>query len=314
MHLIESSTFLLRPNAGGQRVALRKDDVVSYLLTDHLGSTAVTANTSGVETGELRYKAWGEERYASGTTPTTYRFTGQRAESLLGLSFYGARWYDSSLSRWVQPDSDVPESQGVEWYGVGYAGSSTLSPLVVDYHDNQYLELLNSENRARLQNPDFRRTPVPTNPIAFDRYAYSLNNPVRYVDPSGHNPILAILIFIPGWGWFAIGAVALAGVVYYAAGGPEAVGEALYQAGEAVSDGLSAAFAGRYSGDPRTAGEIIGQEKQGRIKGEFPTDLLGKTYDEIVGLAKQGKGAIRDKARTAKKLPDSHEYDKGEKR
>jgi YD repeat-containing protein len=57
--------------ADGQRVALRKDDtVISYLLTDHLGSTAITANTAGVETGELSYKAWGEQRYTSGTTPT----------------------------------------------------------------------------------------------------------------------------------------------------------------------------------------------------------------------------------------------------
>jgi RHS repeat-associated protein len=29
--------------------------------------------------------------------------------------------------------------------------------------------------------------PDPFDPIAFDRYAYSRNNPVRYVDPSGHN-------------------------------------------------------------------------------------------------------------------------------
>ena len=28
-----------------------------YLLTDHLGSTAVTANSSGGKYGELRYKA-----------------------------------------------------------------------------------------------------------------------------------------------------------------------------------------------------------------------------------------------------------------
>jgi hypothetical protein len=28
--------------------------------------------------------------------------------------------------------------------------------------------------------------PNPGNPLAFDRYAYTLNNPLRYVDPSGH--------------------------------------------------------------------------------------------------------------------------------
>ena len=34
---------------------------------------------------------WGEQRCASGTTPTIYRFTGQRQESSLGVYFYGAR-------------------------------------------------------------------------------------------------------------------------------------------------------------------------------------------------------------------------------
>ena len=42
---------------------------------------------------------WGEQRYASGTTPTSFRFTGQRQESSLGLYFYGARWYDPKLKR-----------------------------------------------------------------------------------------------------------------------------------------------------------------------------------------------------------------------
>ena len=40
------------------------------------------------------------------------RFTGQRQESTLGgtegLYFYGSRWYDTSLGRWAQPDSIIP--------------------------------------------------------------------------------------------------------------------------------------------------------------------------------------------------------------
>jgi len=30
---------------------------------------------------KLRYKAWGEDRYTSGTTPTSFRYTGQRNEA-----------------------------------------------------------------------------------------------------------------------------------------------------------------------------------------------------------------------------------------
>jgi hypothetical protein len=35
---------------------------------------------------------------------------------------------------------------------------------------------------------------VPTNPLAIDRYAYCFNNPVRYNDPTGHDPIEVIIL------------------------------------------------------------------------------------------------------------------------
>lgn len=126
-------------SAGRQRIALNDNGTLRYLLGDHLGSTALTANTTGGLVAEVRYKAWGETRYTSGTTPTTYRYTGQRQESGLGgadgLYFYNARWYDPYLNRWIQPDSIVPE-----------AG----------------------------------------NPQALNRYSFVANNPIKYIDPSGH--------------------------------------------------------------------------------------------------------------------------------
>ena len=45
----------------------------------------------------------------SGTTPTTYRYTGQRWEAGLGLYFYRARWYDPALGRFTQPDTVLPD-------------------------------------------------------------------------------------------------------------------------------------------------------------------------------------------------------------
>ena len=121
--------------AGGRRVAMRQGGVVYYLLGDHLGSTALTVNSSGSKVAELRYKAWGETRYTWGTTPTTYRYTGQRQEESLGLYQMGARWYDPALSRWLSADTLVPEAE---------------------------------------------------NSQALNRYSYVYNNPLRYVDPTGH--------------------------------------------------------------------------------------------------------------------------------
>ncbi len=99
--------------AGGTRIAGRHYDsnlgtnTLYWLLSDQLGSTTITANQNGSFNSELRYKAWGDQRYASGTTPTNDQFTGQYAQPEIGLDYYNARWYDRSLGRWTQPDTVV---------------------------------------------------------------------------------------------------------------------------------------------------------------------------------------------------------------
>jgi RHS repeat-associated protein len=100
--------------AGGARVAMRQGSGsgttgLSWLLSDHLGSTAITVNSAGTaEVGELRYYAYGGTRYTSGTTPASRRFTGQIEDATIGLYFYNARYYDPALGRFVQADSIVP--------------------------------------------------------------------------------------------------------------------------------------------------------------------------------------------------------------
>ena len=93
--------------AGGRRIALRSGGTLTWLLSDHLGGTAVTVSGTA-ETGEVRYKAFGATRFTSGTTPTSVRFTGQQEAASLGLYDYGARWYDPALGQFLSPDTIVP--------------------------------------------------------------------------------------------------------------------------------------------------------------------------------------------------------------
>ena len=67
---------------GSQTVAVRtiiKDgqNWLTWILTDNLNSTSVTANADGSFNSEIRYSAFGEIRTGSGTTPTNYKYTGQ---------------------------------------------------------------------------------------------------------------------------------------------------------------------------------------------------------------------------------------------
>jgi RHS repeat-associated protein len=114
--------------AGSIRVAMRTGSGtgttgVNWLFGDHLGSQSVTAEASGSKIAEVRYKAWGEDRYVWGTTPTSYRYTGQRSETSLSIYYYGARWYDSSLGRFLSPDTVVPgsgDTQGWDRFAYSY--------------------------------------------------------------------------------------------------------------------------------------------------------------------------------------------------
>ncbi len=124
--------------AGSTRVAMRTGSTtdpianLSYLLGDHLGSTSVTANNVGARVGELRYKPLGRTRYTYGTTPTTYRFTGQRAEASVGgsngLYFYGSRYYDPLLGRFISPDSMIPDpSNPADYDRYSYVGNNPVN-------------------------------------------------------------------------------------------------------------------------------------------------------------------------------------------
>jgi RHS repeat-associated protein len=92
----------------GMRVSSDASDEVYYLLTDHLGSTSQILDDEGNAVSELHYNAWGETRYSEGSIPTDHKYTGQ-LEAEAGLYFYGARWYDPSIMRFVQPDTVIPE-------------------------------------------------------------------------------------------------------------------------------------------------------------------------------------------------------------
>jgi RHS repeat-associated protein len=111
---------------GGVRVAMRTgDDGLVWLVGDHLGSTSIAVTDASGATERQGYKAWGETRF--GSLPTKYQYTGQRNEPELGLYYYGARWYDSDLGRWTQPDSIIPGNQGIQaWDRYAYANNNTL--------------------------------------------------------------------------------------------------------------------------------------------------------------------------------------------
>ena len=115
---------------------MRKNGTLTFMLSDHLGSTSLTTDSAGNVISELRYTAWGEVRYQAGTTSTSYTYTGQYNNTAdFGLMYYNARWYDSQLGRFTQPDTIIPgENISQSWDRFAYVGNNPVKNTDPDVH------------------------------------------------------------------------------------------------------------------------------------------------------------------------------------
>jgi RHS repeat-associated protein len=81
-----------------------------YYHSDHLGSAQVVTNHAGNSYERFEYTPYGEVWIAwanSGVAHNEmlpYRFTGKELDEETGLYYYGARYLDPKVSRWLSAD------------------------------------------------------------------------------------------------------------------------------------------------------------------------------------------------------------------
>ena len=109
-------------NVNGQRVAMKTNSTLSYLLSDELGSSTIVLTSSGSTQAVQLFAPYGSIRYSQGTMPTTYNFTGQRLDSQTGLLYYGFRYYDPVSGRFVRADTTQTNAGGMDPYA--YVGNN----------------------------------------------------------------------------------------------------------------------------------------------------------------------------------------------
>ncbi len=129
---------------------------------DHLGSSNMITDAYGAVYQHLEYfpygESWIEEGGSYGGNTPGYKFTGKELDPETGLYYFGARYYDPVLSKWVSADS--------------YLG--------------KYLPVGNTDRRK-----------LPGlggifNPINLSIYTYTHNNPIKFFDPDGNDVYLII--------------------------------------------------------------------------------------------------------------------------
>lgn len=132
---------------GSRLVAQKEGTELRYIHQDHLSGTSLMTSDNGSLIGSMmKYMPFGTAR--SGDVPTDRLFTGQRYDDI-GLYYYGARYYDPEIGRFISPDTIIPN---------------------------------------------------PTDPQSFNRYSYCLNNPLKYIDPTGHYTTEEAMS-VPGLEW-----------------------------------------------------------------------------------------------------------------
>jgi len=140
-----------------------------FLTADQLGSTRVVTNAAKGIVARHDFRPFGDEIPGTGIRQgiTGYNqdggvrqeFTGKERDAETGLDYFGARYFSAAQGRFTSPDELIGGVGGA--YEVG--GSRPAKPGPLPYAD-------------------------VANPQSLNKYVYALNNPLRYIDPDGHDP------------------------------------------------------------------------------------------------------------------------------
>ena len=167
-------TTLFVYNSEGQLIAeyggpSPENGGTSYLTSDHLGSTRVVTNSEEAVVARHDYLPFGEEimLLAGGRTKplgytdtddTRQKFTSKERDLESNLDFFEARYFSAPQGRFTSPDEE--KGSGLRVAATGISAVSEIGPL--PYADIQ-------------------------NPQSVNKYAYTINNPLKYIDPDGHD-------------------------------------------------------------------------------------------------------------------------------
>jgi len=98
---------------------------------DHLGGVNVITDINGAKVQLNEYDPWGKVSRTEGNVDPEKRFTGQILDPESGLYYYGARYYDPELVRFISPDPIVPspgDPQTLNRYGYVRNNRGYMSP------------------------------------------------------------------------------------------------------------------------------------------------------------------------------------------
>ncbi len=93
---------------GDRRISTKKSDgTLEFIHSDHINSSNIITDASGNQSGLLEYDPYGSTVTQTGASNPKHKFTGQEEDSSTKLYYYGARYYDPQLGRFITADPTV---------------------------------------------------------------------------------------------------------------------------------------------------------------------------------------------------------------
>jgi len=89
-------------------VAKKSTGAVLFYHNDHLGGVNVVTDESGTRVQLVEYDPWGQVSRSEGNADPTHGFTGKELDPETGFYYYGGRYYDAGLARFISADPFVP--------------------------------------------------------------------------------------------------------------------------------------------------------------------------------------------------------------
>ncbi|MCL2722651.1 MAG: hypothetical protein FWD47_15085, partial [Treponema sp.] len=165
--------ILTKYNSEGNNNTQAERERIYYYHSDHLGSAQTITNHIGQLHERIEYTPYGElwidwKNLNSPGDGTPFRFTGKELDEETGLYYYGARYLDPRISRWLSVDPAM--------------------------YEGDYLPSAPINDEARQRNQNLPGIGGIYNYVNFHVYHYGGNNPVKFVDPDGRNQVYLILI------------------------------------------------------------------------------------------------------------------------
>jgi len=154
-----------------------KQPATYFYASDHLGSSSVLTTQQGSYHERIEYlpygETWVEDKAVSDGYTTPYKFTSKELDAETGLYYFGARYYDARVSRWISADPALEK----------------YIPKPNDYnteHDFYWYIFNDASGKLPGMGGVF-------NSININVYCYGGLNPVKFVDPDGNDVVGFVL-------------------------------------------------------------------------------------------------------------------------